>query len=302
MLMRIPIQHFWNSLSKIATHAGITLLALGIAFSLPRAASYILFSWWPKVRDDAQMMVATEIAFAGVLVLVLNLGKLAWRYRKAAHAGALASLVGACEPDSPGTDRLLRELPWKRDLTVMSVTGYGTFAAPDSTLRDVLGQCYEIRVMLLNPYGAAAEAYAANHAEPAKVLAEMRREVAASIARLQELQGAGRKIALKLYDDLPFWKLVFTGEHVWVRSCHGSRDGVPCPEYVFALQPGKPGRGLFPSFYTYFLNQWNDARHPDYAFDTGDLVYREVKGGKLRRVAYPNGEAPADGPAAAALQ
>src|SRR5512142_2217782 len=99
MPLKLSLQHFWSSLSKVATHASITLLALGLAFSLPHAASYILFNWWPRVRDDAQMMVATEIAFAGILVLALNFAKLAWHYRKAAHAGTVASLVCACESE-----------------------------------------------------------------------------------------------------------------------------------------------------------------------------------------------------------
>lgn len=287
-------QHLWNSLGKIITHTGITLLALGLAFSLPHAASYILFNWWPLVRDDNRMMVASEIAFAAVLVLLLNFAKSALRYRKAAQAGTLASLVCACEPAGRAADRdrLLRALPWKRDLTMMAVTGYGTFAAPDSSLRDLLDQCYEIRVMLLDPYGEAAASFAASQADAEAVLAAMRREVHASVACLRELRATGKKVALKFYDDRPFWKLVFTGEHVWVRSCHGSRDAAGHAEYVFALQPEKPGRGFFPSFYTYFLNQWNDPRHPDYAFDTGDLIYHDLKDGKLRRVAYPDAEDP----------
>lgn len=288
-----PLHHFWSSLGKIAAHAGITLLALGIAFSLPHAASYILFNWWPRVRDDTQMMVATEIAFAAVLVLVLNFAKLAWRYRKAAHAGAIASLVCACEAESGSADkgRLLRSLPWKRDLTVIAVTGFRTFAAPDSMLGDLLERCYEIRAMLLNPYGEAAASYAASQADPDAVLAAMRREVDASVARLQALHGAGKKVALKFYDEPPFWKLVFTGEHVWVRPCHDGRDGAGSPEYVFALQHERPGRGFFASFYTYFLNQWNDPRHPDYAFEAGELVFRDLKGGKPRRDPYPGAAA-----------
>ncbi|MDD5247340.1 MAG: hypothetical protein PHY45_00040 [Rhodocyclaceae bacterium] len=307
MLTKTPFLKFWSSLGHIATHAGITLLALGIAFSLPQAATFILFNWWPKVRDDTQMLVVTEISFAAMLVALLNLAKLAWRYRQAAQTSAIASLVYAREGDGRLSrwlkDNLLRDLPWKRDLTIMAVTGYGTFAALDSALKDLLADCYEIRVMLLNPYGPAADAYAASHADPEAILADIRREACASVACLRRLQGMGKNVALKFYDEPPFWKLVFAGEHVWVRSCHGTRDIAKHPEYVFALQPEKPNRGFFPSFYTYFLNQWNDPRHPDYAFDTGDLVYRDGKGAKLRRVPFPDQEAPCleRAPAAALL-
>ena len=34
-----------------------------------------------------------------------------------------------------------------------------------------------------------------------------------------------------------------------------------------------------------FLNQWNDARHPEYDFDTNELVYRDVSGKEVQRAA-----------------
>src|SRR6266571_1153127 len=55
------------------------------------------------------------------------------------------------------------------------------------------------------------------------------------------------------------------------------------PEYVFALQHGEPRHGLFVPFYMVFLNQWNDARHPEYDFDTNELVYRDVSGKEVQR-------------------
>lgn len=281
--------------SNIATHVGITLLAVGIAFSLPQAASYILFHWWPKVRDDSQLLLYSEIALATVLVVLLNLVKLAWHYRQRARMSAIASLVHAHEEDHWLSrwvkDDRLRGLPWKRDLTILAVTGYGTFAASDSALKSILNECYELRVMLMNPYGPGAQAYADLHADPAAILADLRREAHASIDCLRRLSGAGKKVALKFYDDPPFWKLVFTGEHAWVRCVAGSRDQGKFPEYVFALQAERPTRGFFPAFYTHFLTQWNDTGHPDYAFDTDELVYRDADGASVRRVTFPHSAA-----------
>lgn len=297
MHVRTPALNFWNGLGHIAGHAGITLLAVAIAFSLPHGASYILYNWWPKVQEDSHTLLTTEIGFAAVLVLLLNLLKLTWDYRKRARMSAIASLVYARENNdwfSRWTkEQRLRRLPWKRDLTIMAVTGYGTFAAADSALLDILQECYEIRVLLLDPDGAGAAAYAAAHADPAATRADLRREVQASIACLRRLQAAGKKVSLKFYEEAPFWKLVFTGEYAWVRCCHNSRDAGKYPEYVFALQPAKPSRGFFPAFYTYFLNRWNDAGHPEYAFDSDELVYRDGQGAELRRRPYPAADEPA---------
>ena len=247
------------------------------------------------MQEDSQTLLYSEIGLAAFLVLLLNLVKLTWDYRSRVRITSIASLVYAQESGDLfsrwAKSNQLKRLPWKRDLTIKAVTGYGTFAADDSALKQLIKGCYEIRVLLLNPYGACAEAYANAHDDPQSTLAEIRREVAASIAALRQLLGSGKLVALRFYEGTPLWKLAFIGEHVWVRCSHGTRDVVESfPEYVFALQPRKPTRGLFPVFYTHFLNQWNDPRHPEYAFDSDQLVYRDLKGGKARHVPYPGAE------------
>lgn len=294
MHFRPPLLDFWQSLRHLATHAGITLLAVAIAFSLPQVASYILFTWWPRMLEDSRSLLYTEIAFAAVLIVFLNLLKLAWDYLQRARMSHIASLVYAKENDDWLSrwvkDKQLRAQPWKRDLTIMAVTGYGTFAAADSALREVLPDCYEIRVLLIDPYGAGAARYAAGHDDAEATLAEMRREWQASVASLKRLRGPGKNITLKLYEHPPFWKLVFTGEQVWVRCCHASRDAGKFPEYVFALQASKPNRGFFPAFYTYFLNQWQDPRLPEYDFEHDELLFHDSKGGKPRRMPFPGAD------------
>lgn len=297
MTFRSPPQHLWLSLRHIASHVVITLLAVAIAFALPQFAQYILFSWWPQVSDDSRLLLYTEIAFAAGLVLLFNLASLSLHYRQRAKMAGIASLVHVHEPGDWISRRrkqnLLRRLPWKRDVTMMAVTGYGTFSADDADLGHILRDCYEVRVLLMNPYSAGARSYVAAHPDPEAALAGFRRELAASIAYLRALQATGRKVELKLYDEAPFWKLVFTGEHAWVRCCHDCRDFGKYPEYVFALQADKPARGFFPAFYTYFLNQWNDPQHPDYSFDSDELIYRDGDGRESRREPYPQ---PADVP------
>ena len=291
MLPKTSSVHFLSGLGHIASHAVITLLALAIAFSVPTAASYVLFNWWPKVEGDAQALLYTELGFAAVLVLLFNLVKIAWDFRGQARMSNIASLIYARESDDWlarwGKEQQFRRLPWKRDVNIMAVTGYGTFAAPASPLRDVLQECYEIRVMLLNPDGPGAVAYAAAHADSAATLAQLRQEVRSSIDGLRQLRAAGKNVTVRFYDTPPFWKLIFTGEYVWVRCCHNSRDTDKFPEYVFALQPTKPNRGFFPAFYTYFLNSWNNAIHAEYMFDTDELVYRDVQGTEMRRETFP---------------
>jgi hypothetical protein len=52
MYQSIQAQRFHIMLDILWTsfyHIAIILLAIGIAFSLPSAAIYILYDWWPKV-------------------------------------------------------------------------------------------------------------------------------------------------------------------------------------------------------------------------------------------------------------
>ena len=56
--MIVPYQaglsnRWWISLRQILLHMCVTVLAIGIAFSLPVGARYILYQWWPVVAEDA---------------------------------------------------------------------------------------------------------------------------------------------------------------------------------------------------------------------------------------------------------
>jgi hypothetical protein len=108
-------------------------------------------------------------------------------------------------------------------------------------------------------------------------------EIEAVIGYLSGLRKFGKKVKLKFYDEEPFWKLVVLGDYVWVQHCHSGFAVREQPEFVFALQHREPRHGLFVPFYMVFLNQWNDARHPEYDFDTNELVYRDPSGKETGR-------------------
>ncbi len=282
---------FTQGINHAFAHVVITLLAVGIAFSLPVVAKYILFYWWPKVEDNSQLLMITEISFAAVLVLLFNISKIAWDGRRSTHMNKIASLVYARE----GRDWMSR---WKerdmrkkianvRDVYIMAITGYGTFSSENSDLQKTLELAYEIRVMLANPYGKGLVSRAQSLDDPEAMLQAYRQETEVSIAYLRKLAASGKKIKLKFYEEPPFWKLVVTGEYVWVQYCHDGHEVKTQPEYVFALQHGNPQRGFFEPFYKHFLDQWNDLRHPEFNFETSELIYRNGDGNEIQRTAFP---------------
>jgi len=282
-----PTYNLWTGLRQILTHGVITMLAVAIAFSLPGIANYILNEWWPEVQNNANLLLATEVALASVLALLFNLAKIAWDHRQRVLTARLASLVHARNSGSSWWSRrreraLIRQLPAPRDAFVLTLTGYDTFVADDSLLRGAIGKAYEIRVMLVNPVGKALRERAESLPPEITVLT-LHTEIEATIGYLSGLRKFGKKVKLKFYDEEPFWKLIVLGDYVWVQHCHSGFQVRQQPEYVFALQHGEPRHGLFVPFYMVFLNQWNDARHPEYDFDTNELVYRDVSGKEVQR-------------------
>ena len=291
----------FHTLRHIFSHIGVTLLAVGIAFSLPVLAKFILFTWWPMVEGDSELLLINEISFAALLVLLFNLFLNARQGRRSHRMNRLVSLVHVREEGSwfsRWTDRkLLDRVAGARDISVMSVTGFDTFVSERRKLRRVIDNSYELRVMLMNPYGAGAMRRVQSLGDTAPLLESYCQETAATIERLASLAAAGKKVTLKFYDDPPFWNLIVTGEHVWVQYCHDGHELKAQPEYVFALRKNKPTQGLFSAFYVHFLNQWSDARHPEYNFASHELIYRNDKGNEMKRLPFPpqsaQGEAPA---------
>ena len=273
------------------SHVVITLLAVGIAFSLPSVASYILFYWWPMVKSDSQLLLITEISFAVVLVLLLNILKVAWNGRRGMHMNKIASLVYAREERgwmSRWKERDMRKkIANVRDVYIMSITGYDTFISGNRDLQKTLDMAYEIRVLLANPYGKGVTSRALSTDDPEAMLQAYRQEVETSISYLRKLAEAGKKIKLKFYEEPPFWKLVVTGEYVWVQYCHTGHEVKSQPEYVFGLQHDNPQRGFFEPFYKHFLDQWKDQGHPEFNFETSELIYRNEDGNEIQRTAFP---------------
>ena len=228
------------SLRGVLVHGAITLLAVAIAFSLPAAARYILFEWWPMVETDANLLLGSEIALASMLVLLLNLAKIAWDSRHSVRMARIAALLYTRSAARGWAERwrerrLLRRLPAVRDAVVLTLTGYDTFVDEKSPLRGPLHGAYELRVMLVNPAGEALRRRADSLPSEITVLS-LQAEIEASIAFLAELRRRGTKVSLKFYDQMPFWKVAVLGDHAWVQFCHSGFAISEQPEYVFGLR------------------------------------------------------------------
>jgi len=287
-------------LRLIAVHGIITALAVGAAFAMPEAARYVLFQWWPRAEVDAKLLLASEMILAAVLVLLFHAIRMAWAGRCMLRIGHAAALIEVREHGKRFTLNAPLDAnakpPAARDALVLAVTGFDTFVAAGSHLGRIIGGCYEIRVLLLNPNstGAARRAEALGDSQAA--LQAHRNELAASVRYLKQLSAKGKRVRLRLYESPPFWKIVIVGEHAWVQYCHDGYEVKTQPEYVFALRRDRPEQGFFPPFFMHFLNVWKDPRNAEYDLDTDELVVRDDAGNEVRRVACELAEGAADLP------
>jgi hypothetical protein len=277
----------WAGVGQVLLHIAVTPLAVVIAFSLPTLASYILYEWWPRVEANPNLLLATEIALASALVLTFNYARIAWDDRRKVNLVNLASLVHARIPGAGWASRwrdriVVRELPAARDVFVMATTGHDVFVSKDSLLRDVPERTYEIRVMLVNPVGEGLRRRVESMPADTTLLA-FHREIEATVARLADLRKLGKKVTLKFCEEDPLWNLVVLGDYVWVRHCESKVEVRQQPEYVFALLHHNPTQGLYMPFYMHFLNRWNEPRHPEFDFETSELIYRDGSGNESGR-------------------
>ena len=250
-MMIIPDQHrrdnrWGKSLHAVFLHVLITLLAVGIAFALPAGAQYILYQWWPKVAEDANLLLATEIGLAAALALLFNVSRIAWENRHKVQIAEMAALVYARDTHNWFTRwrerRLVKRLPAARDAFILTLTGYNTFANADSSLHEPLKTAYEIRVMLLNP--AAASAQRRVNSLPSEVtLQSFMHEIETSIDYLAGLRMQGKKITLKFYEHEPFWKVAVLGELVWVQVLPQRFRGQARAGIRVCLESGKSAPG-----------------------------------------------------------
>jgi len=164
---------------------------------------------------------------------------------------------------------------------VIGSTGFRTFVDPRGDLYDVVRNCREAKILLLNPYSEGASARAKSILDPGITPESLRRQIAKSIEFLKDLKAAQKNVKLKLYAAPPFLKLAVLGDYAWVQHYHAGLDVRIMPEYM--LEHDQNPGGLYTIFYQYFLTMWESATIPEYDLETDDLIYRDAAGKEVRR-------------------
>ncbi|MDO9566869.1 MAG: hypothetical protein Q7J15_09035 [Candidatus Desulfaltia sp.] len=273
---------------RILYHIVVIILSAAIALSLPYAASFIarnFLAFWSLIENEMIFLVSIEIACAVLLIFFFNYIGRSWKDRKLANAAKSAGLAFALSSKGLFTQKKIKRLKEKqgtaKDTMVIGSTGFRTFVDPKGDLHEVIKNCREVKIMLLNPYSEGASIRASSIPEPDITTDHFREQIKKGIDFLKGLNEIRRNVRLKLYNDVPFLKLTILGDYIWVQHYHAGLDVRVMPEYVF--EHSQNSSGFYTLFYQYFLSRWNDPEIPEYDFDTEELIYRDSAGNEIRR-------------------
>jgi hypothetical protein len=266
----------------------------GLGHLVPALAGVCLSLYLPSLLDlfpgtlpglsSALRQESVSIMISGTAAVCLAALLFAvCRSRRDSEIAALARSAGLVpaipRARGPNSSRRQQQSP-VRDLMIIGATGR-SFSQDDGALARAVRKCREARILLLDPREHGALARSQGIPDPEISLEEINRQLRASIELLRELRSGGSTILLKLYPDMPLFKMMIANGFVSVRHYHPGLNVRVMPEFIFR-DTGDHG-GMYLPLYRYFLSRWQDPDIPEYDFGSDELVYHDQLGAEVLR-------------------
>jgi hypothetical protein len=295
---------FMKRSTHILSHIAMVGLSAALALSLPVAVTFVarqFLLYWSRIGNDKVFFLSVEIILTVGFIFLSAAIQKSWRDRKLSNMARAAGMVFVTPAKGFFTKRKIRKLKESqglaREVMVISSTGYRTFVDSKAELHQVIQNCREAKIMLLNPNSEGAVARAKGIPDPAVTPESFRKQIGKTIEFLKLLKAAQKNIRLKLYPDPPFLKMAILGDYIWLQHYQPGLDVQRMPRYVFKHDPNI-GSLYFP-FYQYFLRRWNNPDLPEYDLETDELVYRDAAGNNTISPLWPHEKrvVPGDSPA-----
>jgi hypothetical protein len=247
------------------------------------AKEFLLY--WSRIGNDKIFFLSVEIILTVCFIFLFAHLRKTWKDRKLSNMARAAGMVLVTPARGFFAKRRIRKLKesqgMARDVMVISSTGFRTFADPNGELHQVIQNCREAKIMLLDPSSEGATLRAKGIPDPDVTPETFGEQIRKSIDFLKFLKDAQKNIRLKLYPDPPFLKMTILGDFIWLQHYQPGLDVQGMPRYVFKHDPNI-GSLYFP-FYQYFFGKWNNPALPEYDLETDELVYRDTAGNEVRR-------------------
>jgi len=263
-------------------------LSAVLALSLPMAARFVakqFLVYWSLVGNDKVFLISIETMSVIFFIFLSTFLRRSWKDRKLSNMARAAGMVLVTPAKGFFVKRRIRRLKENqgiaRDVMVISSTGFRTFVDPKGELHQVIQNCREAKIMLLNPHSEGAIVRAKSIPDLDVTPESFGEQIRKSIEFLKTLKAAQKNVRLKLYPDPPFLKMTILGDYIWLQHYQAGLDVQMMPKYVFKHDPNI-GSLYFP-FYHYFLGRWNNPDLPEFDLETEELIYRDKVGNEMRR-------------------
>lgn len=277
-----------NSLKNIVHHVVILVLSAAAALSLPYVGRFIAENYrafWSLLQGNKLLLIGVEMAVAILLILVFSYLHRSWQDRRIARMAAKIGLILATYARRTASRKRLRRMKedyaMSKDVMVLCSTGLTTFASPGADLHEVLKNCREAKIMLLDPFSDGTYVRARSIPDAGVTAERFREQILTSIAFLGELQEVRQNIRLKLYREPSLLKLAVLGDYISMKFYRAGLGTEEMPEYIFAHSQDQSS--LYNIFYQLFLTKWRDPTVPEYDFAAGELLYRDGSGNEVKR-------------------
>lgn len=285
-------KRFWDDFirgsSYLLSHLVIVSFSAALALSLPMAIRFVakeFLLYWSRIGNDKIFFLSVEIILTVCFIFLFAHIRKTWKDRKLSNMARAAGMVLVTPARGFFAKRKIRKLKESqgiaRDVMVISSTGFRTFVDPNGELHQVIQNCREARIMLLDPGSEGAILRAKGIPDPEVTPETFGEQIRRSIDFLKTLKGGQKNVKLKLYPDPPFLKMTILGDFIWLQHYQPGLDVQRMPRYVFRHDPNI-GSLYFP-FYQYFFGKWNNPAIPEYDLETDELVYRDTAGNEVRR-------------------
>ena len=290
--MALGKMRFWGELSRnwahIFYHVVVVTLSAATALSLPIIVSFIardILVYWSFVGNEKTFLISLEVVLAIFLIFFTNYITQTWKDRKLSNIAKAAGLIFSTPTRGFFAWKRFKNLKeregFTRDVLIIGSTGFRTFVNPEGDLHNVIKNCREAKIMLLHPYSQGAKVRAKSICNPDITPENFGEQIKKSIAFLKELKAVQKNIKLKLYSDVPLFKLTIIGDYIWIKHYPPGVDVQMIPEYGFKHNQN-PG-GLYIPFYQYFLRRWDNPDIPEYELENDELIYRDSGGNIIKR-------------------
>lgn len=278
-----------NNIKNVVYHILIIVLSATIALSLPYTGKFIAdnyLTYWALIESEKIFLVSVEATVAVLLIIVFNYLVRSWKDRKFSQIALNdMGLVLTAHAESFRTKKRLKKFKedqgTAKDVLLIGSTGWNTFVNPEGDMHQVIQNCREAKIMLLNPFGEGVSVRAKSIPDPDVTPEVFKEQIIKSIDYLKSLKSLQKNIRLKLYEETPLFKLTVLGDYIFMKYYHTGLNVREMPEYIFRHSANQSS--LFHPLYQYFLSKWRDPNIPEYDFNSDELIYRDNSGNEVNR-------------------